>query len=583
MGKFISIYIKQNRAKYIFANILILFATIFSVLIPQVINVIIDFIFNFSSLSLEKQNFLTKFLVGGFLGEPESQKLFISLLVIFGLFALVKAVLKFASAFELNLIGMNISSVARKNGMARLNRRLTLSSGETFIILTNDVNALRDTIIVYIPNIVENLLLIVFGITLTFTISLYLGVGLIIVSLLMLFIEFVFFKTSSKQFESIRNSEGNLNHFAKLNFEGIKDTKAFRNEENVLKEFEIQNSYYHTSKLKAMKRFHRYKFTTVLVRAVFYGGAILLSGLLALRGEMTIGGFVTITTYILICLDAIVKCINTFHSLLEKKMSITRYKAFTQKNKTIDNNELKQITKSEPHIYFNNITTKVGSRFMFKNIYFDIPYGTKFGIYCTQGEGKTTIFNLLLHIVEQDGGEILFDDTEIGYYEDTSIRKLFSFVSQEPFIFNDTVKGNIVFYEIYDKHKYNSILKLLEINTNTKISKLSDDEKITENGYEIPSQEKQLINIARALYRNAPILLLDNILNKFDLASSNKILKEILNYYDKRTVIFATTRPEDLADFDKIIVIKKGNIVEEGSYIELVEKQGEFYRSMESK
>lgn len=582
MFKFVNVYINKNKKNYVLAMGLILFATLFSVLIPQVINVIIDFVFNYSDLSYEKQNFITKIFTSGLFGEIETLKLFVSLLIILFVFALLKALTKFGSSFYLNVIGMNISSYARGEGLSKLNRRLNNSSGETFIILTNDVNALRDTIILYIPTFIENALLILFGVSLTFTTNIYLGIGLVGISILMVIIEIVFYKTNGKAFEEVRLCEGRLNHFAKVNFEGIKDTKAFRNEERVLKEFDGENENYYSSKIKIMKRFHRYKILINLLRAIFYGGSILISGLLALRGEITIGGFVTITTYIVICLDSILKLIDTFYNFLEKKMGITRYKEFIKSGKLQDEIEVKELEKKNVDIFFNNISTKIGTKYMFKNIYFDIPYGTKFGIYCTQGEGKTTLFNLLLHILEQDSGEILFDDAEIGYYSNASIRKLFSFVSQEPFIFNDTVKGNIVFYEKYDKNKYNHLMKLLEIN-DYKISSLKEDEKITENGYEIPSQEKQLLSIARALYRNAPILLLDNIFNKFDLATSNKLLDKILDYYAGRTVIFASTRAEDFEKFDKIIVIKKGVIVEEGDYKHLIDLKGEFYKGLESK
>ena len=175
------------------------------------------------------------------------------------------------------------------------------------------------------------------------------------------------------------------------------------------------------------------------------------------------------------------------------------------------------------------------------------------------GSGKTTLINILLGLYNPIRGDVLLNNLK---KTNTDFRSLISYVPQSVYIFDDTIIENITlgdYDETNDKKKLNDSLKYScsEIFINKLQKKILSN--AGEGGSKLSQGQKQRIGIARALYKESPILILDEITSSLDNKNSSEIIKQILKIKDK-TIIFSTHKPELLKNFDKVLRIKKGKI-----------------------
>ena len=187
------------------------------------------------------------------------------------------------------------------------------------------------------------------------------------------------------------------------------------------------------------------------------------------------------------------------------------------------------------------------------------------------GAGKSTILNLIPRFYNVDDGEIKIDDQSVNNYSLFSLRKNISLVSQDTTLFDDTIKNNIAYAnldasqkDIEDAAKFSYADEF--------INKLPNhyDTVIGENGVRLSGGEKQRISIARAILKKSPIILLDEATSSLDAETENKIQKAISYLTKGRTTIVIAHRLSTILNSDKIYVIEKGSVVDEGNHEELL-------------
>ncbi|MCD6220940.1 ATP-binding cassette domain-containing protein, partial [bacterium] len=192
--------------------------------------------------------------------------------------------------------------------------------------------------------------------------------------------------------------------------------------------------------------------------------------------------------------------------------------------------------------------------------------------------GKTTLIGFLLRFYNPDKGEILIDSKDIREYMITSLREHIGFVSQQPVLFHATVKENITL-GFEDEERFNEVIKMPGIKK--LIESLPDRENtlIGERGITLSGGQMQLISIARAIYKNPEILIFDEATASLDTESEKIIQKAINETMKNRTSFIIAHRLSTLKKVDKIIVLKDGKIIEEGTHNHLIEKKG-FYHTL---
>ena len=220
---------------------------------------------------------------------------------------------------------------------------------------------------------------------------------------------------------------------------------------------------------------------------------------------------------------------------------------------------------------------------VFKNLNFTVAKNEKLAVAGESGSGKTTIVNLLLRFYEPTSGSIYINGTDIKDLTLKSLRSLITVVSQETYLFNGTIKENLLHAnEDADEEKLIDACKAANIHSF--IQSLPDgyNTKVGERGLNFSGGQRQRIAIARAVLKNSPIVVLDEATSSVDTENENEIKQSLNHLLRNRTSITIAHRLNTIENSDRILVLHRGEIVEEGSYKELILKDGYYKKLVEA-
>ena len=464
-----------------------------------------------------------------------------------------------------NIIDFNITKINLQN------------SGEYISILTNDVKLIENQ---YLNNIIE-----IFGDVFIFTIAVIslikinviLGLFTIASSILLLIIP----KITNKNLSLLRKEYSNkLQKFtSKVNdilsgFEIMKNFNAFDkgivefNKESETVEQVKYSNFIYEGAVDSVSTFCAYGIQF---------SVILLGVYLALNNYITVGAIIAVgqlMDYIISPIPQIIARINTIKST----------KPIIEKIDNISTGEVEDKGKISKEYFEDKITFSElsfsydGKKNAIEDMNLEIQKGKKYAIVGQTGSGKSTILKLLLNYFSEYSGEIKIDGINIKDIKLESLYKLISIIQQNVFLFEDTIKENITLYQPYKENEINKAIYLsgleemvnsLENNVNTYVG---------EAGNKLSGGEKQRISIARALIKKTPILLLDEATGSLDNKTAYNIESSLLELEDETLIVVTHRLNEDLLKrYDKIIVIEDGRVVEEGTFSELMDKNGFFF------
>ena len=230
-------------------------------------------------------------------------------------------------------------------------------------------------------------------------------------------------------------------------------------------------------------------------------------------------------------------------------------------------------------IYFDNVSfSYANEKPSLKNITLNIKNGETIALVGSTGSGKTTLVNLLARFYNPIEGNILINGENINNYDLESFRSNFSFVDQNVRLFNDTISGNIAFGQ-KEKMPMDSIVNAANISNSTEfIEKLDHkfDSDIGEDGVTLSGGQRQRLSIARAIAKDSAILILDEATSALDSATEKLVQSAITKMQKGRTTIIIAHRLSTIQNADRIIVLKEGAIIEQGSHKELIKASGEY-------
>jgi len=214
------------------------------------------------------------------------------------------------------------------------------------------------------------------------------------------------------------------------------------------------------------------------------------------------------------------------------------------------------------------------------NISFSIKSGSSLAIIGRTGSGKSTIANLICRFYDVDNGEILIDNKNIKEHNLAMIRHQTGYVPQEVFLFSDTIAHNIAFSMNADNLNIKSVTQAAKdaaIYSNIMDFPDKFDTIVGERGITLSGGQKQRISIARAIIKKPQILVFDDCLSAVDTETEDEILSNLKNIMKGKTSIIISHRVSSVRNVDNIIVIDHGQIIEQGSHQQLLEKQGAYY------
>lgn len=241
------------------------------------------------------------------------------------------------------------------------------------------------------------------------------------------------------------------------------------------------------------------------------------------------------------------------------------------------------ISNLETHIQFKDIGFYYDkSNLILKNFNLSIPKGKTVALVGQSGSGKTTIANLLARFYDVSEGEILIDETNIKHLKLTEYRKLLGMVTQESVLFNDTVYNNILMGKP-DATKEEVVAAAKIANADLFISQLPNgyDTNIGDDGGKLSGGQKQRISIARAVLKNPPIMILDEATSALDTESEKFVQDALEKMMANRTSLIIAHRLSTIQKADWIVVMEKGDIMEQGTHQELMAKRGTYHKLVE--
>ena len=225
----------------------------------------------------------------------------------------------------------------------------------------------------------------------------------------------------------------------------------------------------------------------------------------------------------------------------------------------------------------NNISFKYDNQYVLNNFSLTIPKGKSIALVGQSGSGKSTIANLLTRFYDVNKGSIIIDDTDIKTLSKNSLRKLSSIVTQDSILFNDSIKANLCIGK--ENATDEQVIEALKIaNAWEFVSKLPNTihSNVGDGGGKLSGGQKQRLSIARAVLKNAPIMILDEATSALDTESERLVQDALEKLMQNRTSIIIAHRLSTIKNCALIVVMKQGEIVEQGSHDELIHKKGNY-------
>lgn len=279
---------------------------------------------------------------------------------------------------------------------------------------------------------------------------------------------------------------------------------------------------------------------------------------------------------------------DVFHRIIEHDFGISEFTANMKRIKSLlEDKKLKEEEFGKGNysnivgkIEFENVSFKyqTSNNYIIQDVNFIIQPNTKNAIVGQSGAGKSTIFKLVLKEYDDYSGTIKFDGKNIKDFNEESFRNSISIVNQEPILFNMSIKENLLMVnENATDEEIINACKLASIDDFINTLPNKYDEIINENNNNISVGQKQRIAIARAILRDTPIILFDEATSALDNHSKNKIQETINKLSKIKTIVIIAHSLEIVQDFDNIIMIDDGKIVEQGNHDELINNHGKYF------
>ena len=574
--KQLNLYLKKYSGKLLLGLIITIIATVFKLIVPKKIGDIINIIVNYINGSSSDLSIVKK-------------ELFISILIILGT-ALLAGFFTFLMRQTFIVVSRNIE-FDLKNEIFKHYERLSLEfykqhrTGDLMNRISEDVSKVRMYAGPALMYSVTNITLLVVTLSYMFysapTLTLYAIAPLPFLSVAIYKLSAAIHKRST----IVQQYLSKLTSFTQESFSGISVIKAYGIEPRIIKDFDILSEGSKDKNIDLAK-----------VQALFFPLMILLIGLsnilvIYIGGKQFINGEIkqlgTIVEFLIYVnmLTWPVAVIGWVTSMVQQaEASQKRINEFLNEKPAIEN-YVETETKINGVIEFNNLSFTYSDTNItaLKNISFKINPGETLAILGNTGSGKSTILELIGRLYEVDKGQLKVNNKNIKDLNISSLRGSIGYVPQDAFLFSDSILNNIKFgkenasnEEVFEAAKKASVHEnIIGFNKGYKTI-------LGERGITLSGGQKQRVSIARAIIKDPQILLLDDCLSAVDTETEEQILNNIETLLKNKTTIIVSHRISSAKHAHKIIVLKEGEIIQQGTHNELIKLEG-YYKELYAK
>ena len=496
------------------------------------------------------------------------------------------AILSYGQGFIMATITQKFTQKLRSNITEKINNLPlnyfdTHNEGDTLSRVTNDLDTVGQSLNQSLGILVSAVTLLIGSIVMMFTTNVTLGFTAVLSVIFGFALTILIITRSQKYFYNQQNKLADVSSYLEEVYSGHDVVKTYNYTDQAKTEFnqmndDLQNNVWKSQFLSGiMQPLMNFtgNFGYVMVSVV---GAILV-----LNGHITIGVIVAFMIYVRLFTQPLSQITQAFTSLQSAQAAMQRVFSFLAEDEVVDDTDKRQdLSGTKGNVEFDNVefgylpNQKIIHDFSMK-----AKAGQKVAIVGPTGSGKTTTVNLLMRFYDMNSGRITIDGVNIADMKRSDVRKQFDMVLQEAWLFEDTVKNNLIYNQknVTDE----------QIKAATKAVELDHFIETLPNGYDtvlndsvsLSVGQKQLLTIARALIRNAPMLILDEATSSVDTRTEEQIQRAMDKLTSGRTSFVIAHRLSTIKNADLILVVKDGEIIERGTHDELMSENG-FYENM---
>jgi subfamily B ATP-binding cassette protein MsbA len=454
--------------------------------------------------------------------------------------------------------------------------------GDIIARMTSDVQEVENSILTSIEALVREPLTVLISIS----IMLYISVELTLFVFILLPVSGFIISSISKKLKAnsakAQKETGNFLSFIEETLTGLRIIKGFNAERVIAKKFtnstqsfrKLMTSVFHRQTLASpMSEFLG---SATIIAILWYGGSDVLNKTSSLDSSKFLGYILLFYTV----LNPIKLITTTFYNIQKGEASAERIMTVLNTKNSIKDKPNAVIKEGfTTKIEFKNISFKYKKTYVLKDFSLTINKGETVALVGQSGSGKSTLANLITRFYDVNNGDVLIDGHNIKEVTKKSLRDLMGIVSQDSILFNDTIANNIKLGT--QAATEGAILEAAKIaNADEFIQNLPEkyETNIGDSGNTLSGGQKQRLSIARAVLKNPPIMILDEATSALDTESEQLVQTALEKMMQNRTSLVIAHRLSTIQKADKIIVMKKGEIVEQGKHEELLARKGEYYK-----
>lgn len=388
-------------------------------------------------------------------------------------------------------------------------------------------------------------------------------------------------KKLDRVYEEISEENAEMNTVAQENIAGVRTVKAFAREKFEINKFLSHNRRYYELNMKQSRVFIKYQPMFQFITKLLPAMTIVLGGFMVIRDEMSLGTLSAFADYcsnVIWPMEMLGWLSNDFASAIASSKKLK--KIYAEHPLITEPEQPVSIAPVKGHITFDKVSFSVDGKEILTDISFELPAGKTLGIMGATGTGKTSVINLLQRFYDVNEGQILLDGVDIRKLSFETLRGSMALVMQDVFLFSDTICENVKLGRRALIQKPQVEQALQRAQASEFVDKLEEKSEtlIGERGVGLSGGQKQRISIARALAKEAPILILDDSTSALDMETEQEI-QHMLNTLTGITKLIIAHRISAVRAADEIIILDDARIIERGTHESLLAQKGYYYKT----